>query len=120
MPRPKKDDPRDVNFTIRLSMAEVTALQGRAQAAGCSLAAYTRRAVFEAPRPGDPDGLTREAGARPGNLAAANLALQVRRVGVNLNQIAHRMNELRIPPPDDLSTVLGEIRSLLRQARSTL
>jgi hypothetical protein len=112
-----------MNFTIRLSMAEVTALQGRARAAGCSLAAYTRRAVFEAPRPGDPDGLAREAGASailPGHLAAADLALQVRRVGVNLNQIAHRMNELRIPPPDDLSTVLGEIRSLLRQARSTL
>jgi hypothetical protein len=41
-------------------------------------------------------------------------------VGVNLNQIAHRMNELRLPPPDDLAEVLAEIRSIMRQTRAAL
>lgn len=42
---------------------------------------------------------------------------QLRKVGTNLNQIAHRMNERRIPPPRELTLTLDEIREIVRQAR---
>jgi hypothetical protein len=45
------------------------------------------------------------------------LAEQMRKVGVNLNQIARRMNEQRSPPPRQLTVLLDEIRSYVRQAR---
>ena len=53
----------------------------------------------------------------PTDLAAAELVQQVRRVGVNLNQIARMMNELRVPPPADLSDVLSDIRGFMRRVR---
>jgi hypothetical protein len=112
MPRPKKDDPRDVNLTIRFSTAEIVDLEQRARAAGCSVAAYTRQAVF---------GAAIETATRPARvsdeLAARELAVQVQRVGVNLNQIVRRMNEDHTPPPRDLMMVLDEIRAYVRQAR---
>lgn len=111
MPRRKKDDPRDVNMTIRFSTAEITALQQRARIAGCTVAAYTRQAIF---------GAAIEAATVPppsvtDELAARELAHQVRMVGVNLNQIARRMNEEHSPPPD-LLVLLDEIRAYVRQA----
>jgi hypothetical protein len=41
----------------------------------------------------------------------------MRKVGVNLNQIARRMNEQRIPPPHELTMVLDEIRTYVRQVQ---
>lgn len=112
MPRPKKDDPRDVNLTVRFSTAEIIDLEQRARAAGCSVAAYTRQAVF---------GAAIETATRPARmrdeLAARELAIQVQRVGVNLNQIVRRMNEDHTPPPRDLTMLVDEIRAYVRQAR---
>ena len=50
-------------------------------------------------------------------VAARALAEQLRRVGVNLNQIARRMNEQSIPPPPELGMLLDEIRAYVRQVR---
>lgn len=112
MPRPAKDDPRDINLTIRFSSAEITELHRRAEAEGASLAAYARQAIFG--RAADYATTPMSAVSDP---AAEQLADQVRRVGVNLNQIAHRCNELGVPPPEELSELLAEIRSYVRQAQ---
>lgn len=38
---------------------------------------------------------------------------ELRRQGVNLNQIAHRMNALGVPPPPELIEVLSSIRRII-------
>jgi hypothetical protein len=38
------------------------------------------------------------------------IADQIRRVGINLNQIAHMQNKLRVPAPPELGPLLLEIR----------
>ena len=135
MPRPIKDDPRDCFKSFRFTGAEVTRLEARARASGQTLSAYVRDRVLETSSvgshgEGDLDPVRHPAGSpkdgvrstgngwgRTQQIAARLLADQLRRVGTNLNQIAHRMNELRIPPPRELVMLLDEIRTYVRQAR---
>jgi Bacterial mobilisation protein (MobC) len=129
MPRPVKDDPRDRFKTFRFTEAEITRLEARARASGGTLSSYVRRLLLDGhaeaageaahsqnPHTGSP--------ANPGppkrrhsDLAARRLAEEIHRVGVNLNQIARRMNELRIPPPRELTRLLDDIRLYVREAR---
>jgi hypothetical protein len=129
MPRPAKDDPRDRFKTFRFSEAEINRLQARARASGRTLSSYVRRVLLEsqaeAASSGNPDG--GPPGIRRGRLtvprrpseeyALRRLAEEMRRVGVNLNQIARRMNEQRTPPPRELTILLDDIRSYVGQAR---
>ena len=129
MPRPAKDDPRDRFKTFRFSEAELTRLQARARASGRTLSSYVRRVLLEshaeAAEGRNPDGglpgngrgrktLLRQPGLE---YAMRRLAEEMRRVGVNLNQIAHRMNEQRIPPPRELVMLLDDIRGYVGRAR---
>ncbi|MCX7310286.1 MAG: plasmid mobilization relaxosome protein MobC [Alphaproteobacteria bacterium] len=117
MPRPKKDDPRDVNFTFRLSIDETLALERRSMAAGMTKAVYARRRIFGSAA----EQVTAAAEPRGGRhtpTPPAELVEQVRRIGVNLNQIARRMNERREPPPRELTSLLAEVRQVVRQARA--
>lgn len=118
MPRPVKDDPRDCFQTFRFTEGEITRLRARARASGRSLSAYVRMILLEAQEPGL--GGHQPQRERRGQLsdqpAVQALAEQMRRVGVNLNQIAHRMNEQRSPPPRELIPVLSEIRAYVRRA----
>jgi hypothetical protein len=41
---------------------------------------------------------------------------QIRLLGVNLNQIARRLNAQDIPPPPELAPLLAEIHAALRKA----
>lgn len=115
MPRPVKDDPRDRFKTFRFTEAELTRLNAHAKAAGRTLSDYVRSRVL------DTDERVPAKSRREGTLssrsefALLSLAEQMRRVGVNLNQIAHRMNEQRIPPPRELTMVLDEIRTYVRK-----
>ena len=126
MPRPVKDDPRDCFKSFRFTVAEITRLEARARASGLTLSAYVRGKVFDPSdsdaAPGaDPRRTPDGAGPRRSrsDYATRMLAEQLRRVGTNLNQIAHRMNEQRIPPPRELTLVLDKIRALVREARVT-
>lgn len=89
-------------------------MRRRAEQVGLSVSDYARRALIE----GDAAFIPQVVETIEARSVAQVLAEQVRRVGVNINQIAHRMNELRIPPPIDLAPLLDEIRSYVRQARS--
>jgi Bacterial mobilisation protein (MobC) len=129
MPRPAKDDPRDRFKTFRFTEAEITRLQARARASGRTLSSYVRRVLLdsqaEAAGSGNPaDGLPgngrgrKTRSRRPGQeYALHRLAEEMRRVGVNLNQIARRMNEQRTPPPRELTMLLDDIRAYVGQAR---
>src|ERR1700692_2493234 len=132
MPRPVKDDPRDRFKTFRFTEAEVARLEARARASGRTLSSYVRRMLVDgnaeaaagAAGHANPDARAgnghpkNSAPRRPGgDYAIRRLAEEMRRVGVNLNQIARRMNEQRIPPPRELTMVLDEIRTYVREAR---
>jgi len=134
MPRPVKDDPRDCFKSFRFTEAEVTRLEARARAERRTLSSYVRARILAEEVPEGPTAVRSRRGpmdayyARKGEIAVAGassrdrmaarlLAEQMRRVGVNLNQIARRMNEMRIPPPRELTMVLDEIRTYVREAR---
>ena len=115
MPRPRKADPRDRLVSFRCTEAEITRLHRRARDAGLSLSDYARGALLgDAAEPRTAPMMTMVLD----NPAARLLEEQVRRIGVNINQIAHRMNALDIPPPADLGSLLSEIRLYVRQART--
>jgi len=139
MPRPVKDDPRDCFRSFRFTQAEITRLEARARAERRTLSSYVRARIFDAdshqmPSAAAPNTVSQTAKnpdaryAQRGEIAALgatarnrmairHLAEQIRRIGVNLNQIARRMNEQRIPPPRDMTMLLDEIRTLVREAR---
>jgi hypothetical protein len=127
MPRAVKDDPRDCFKTFRFTAGEVTRLEARARARGQTLSTFVRTALLgrDEPETGvswGPGRIPSAAETPPPQARRLDPAMrvlidQVRRVGTNLNQIAHRMNELRIPPPRELTLILDEIRGLVRKVR---
>src|SRR4051812_18099144 len=118
MPRRPKDEPRDCFQTFRFTGAEITRLRARARTSGRSLSAYVRMILLEPQEPGMPTAPRPHGDEKPKSEqpAVQVLADQMRRVGVNLNQIVHRMNEMRTPPPE-LSSILSEIRTYVRRVR---
>ncbi len=119
MPRPVADDPRDCFKTFRFTARELTRIEARARANGQTVSTYARAAILGR---GDPEAAAtapRASSTTPPRAGAAARMLtdQIRRIGTNLNQIAHRMNELRIPPPRELTMLLDDIRALVRKAR---
>src|ERR1700736_3982133 len=130
MLRPGKDDPRDRFKTCRYTEAEIARLEARARASGRTLSSYVRRALLDGHGEAATEAADRrnpDAGAgnghpnnraprRPGgDYAIRRLAEEMRRVGVNLNQIARRMNEQRTPPPRELTMLLDDIRTYVRK-----
>jgi hypothetical protein len=114
MTRRYKTDPRDSFVSFRCTEAEITQLLRQAQAASMSLSHYARSVLLHADglRPSEPPSAPIE------NPAIRLLADQVRRVGVNINQIAHRLNEHQMILPPNLPEILEEIRSYVREARA--
>src|SRR5262249_50698775 len=104
MPRPLKEDPRDRFKTFRFTEAELARLEARARASGHTLSSYARMRLLDghadgASGEGAPESEVRGQDGRPivlpGGVAARRtteairrLAEEMRRVGVNLNQIA--------------------------------
>jgi Mobilization protein NikA len=118
MPRPPKDDPRHIKMTVRISRAEMAELDRRAKAVGLSPTAYARQRMFE--------GFVNAAGETTAyptpiqNPALYALTQEARRIGVNLNQIAHRVNEYHLEAVQALPDTLTKIRDFVRLAQQKL
>lgn len=87
---------------LRVTAAERTLVEERADAAGLTLVEYCRRAIFKsriAPKRGTTD---------------QALLVELNRVGVNLNQIAHKVNVGRNLPAD-FPDVLAEVRAAVQK-----
>lgn len=92
-------------FSVRVTTDELRQLHERAQAAHLSLARY----VVEA-------GLAPERVPSPEERRQRELALfHVRKVGVNLNQIARRLNGEIVVPPERVETALAAATQALTQ-----
>jgi hypothetical protein len=111
MARPRQGEVRDRHVAFRLTLEEALALRERAARAGKSLSDYARHAALAyRPHSGGP----REA-IHPFAMDAATFH-EIRRLGVNLNQIARRLNAQDMPAPPQLGPLLAEIHAALRKA----
>lgn len=87
---------------LRVTAAERSLVEERASAAGLTLVEYCRRAIFKsriAPKRGTVD---------------QALLVELNRIGVNLNQIAHRVNADK-GLPSDFPYVLAELREAVQK-----
>ena len=108
MARRKQKTTRDKHVSFRLSAEEHFKLIDKAQRSGMSVGDFVRARSLQARKR-----KAREiegASALPDEL---KLAQQLRKIGVNVNQIAHHCNRFQVPPPAELAPLLSEIRSLL-------
>lgn len=107
MARPKKapDEKRDLRVAFRLSAPDAEALGTRAKAAGLSVGAYARmmalRGKVQVVTRAEPDFETLD---------------QLRRIGVNLNQLAREQHRRGHHDPDYLHHLCTQIEGLLAQA----
>jgi hypothetical protein len=143
MPRPKKSptEARTEKLQIRVSAGEHLAIAEQAAAAGLTVTDYVRAVVLSGAaahwRRAARETLRKEGTPVPATTRAAIAKLakggkqrrsllrpramdpttfhELRRQGVNLNQIAHRMNALDLPPPAELTEVLERIRAIIAQ-----
>jgi hypothetical protein len=110
MARPKQTTIRDRHVTFRVTAEELYRLTVKAVKSGKSLSEFARTKVIAA-RSRRPARAADDAGS----LVAIDHALfdELRRQGVNLNQIARHCNTQQVPPPPSLEPLLREIRDLL-------
>lgn len=92
-------------LTVRVTEAERRRLHDRARGVGLSASRYLVEAGLAVPDPPD-----------PGERALLEAALfHLRKVGVNLNQIARRLNAGDRPPPAVLESALAAATEALRR-----
>jgi Bacterial mobilisation protein (MobC) len=113
MARPRKGEAREQHLGFRLTLEEALVLRERAARAGQSLSDYARNAALKH-RPHDHP----LHAPRPFAMDAGSFH-QIRRLGVNLNQIAKLLNAQDMPAPPELAPLLAEIRAVLKKALSS-
>jgi hypothetical protein len=109
MARPKKSERREHQLNLKLTEREITWVRGRAASASMSSVGFGRAQLL-AERPVRP-----QPGKSPGHLDPLFL-IALSRIGNNLNQIARRMHEFRMPAPPALEPLLESIREIIRKA----
>jgi len=112
MARPPQGEVRDQRVSFRLTLEELLTLRQRAARASQSLSDYARAAALGAAA------RTRPNGRLPFAMEPASFH-QIRRLGVNLNQIARRLNAQDLPAPAELPSLLADIQAALRKALSS-
>ena len=100
---------RDQRISFRLTRQEALALRERAARASQSLCDYARAAALAVAPRGRPNGHP------PFNMEPASFH-QIRRLGVNLNQIARRLNAQDLPAPPELPSLIADIQTALKKA----
>jgi Bacterial mobilisation protein (MobC) len=103
--RPRQAVVREKKLTMRLTEAELQSLLLCAAKSGQTLTEYGRCRLLT--------GKAAKAKAAPRPFLDPDVWTQIRRIGVNLNQIAHRLNADRHPAPPTLEPLLKDIRQLL-------
>lgn len=106
MARPKSDpmDLRSLQVNVRLNPHEVAELRARAERSGTTITAFVRASALGKPM-------------RPAPSGSADFATrqELRRVGVNLNQIAKALNSGKGVSPVVLETVCRKLDTLFDQ-----
>ncbi len=107
MKRPRDPDARRVHhLSVRLTLEEFITLREAADAAHQTPSDYARSAILRSRPP------------RRHNILRLEPAhfFQIRMLGVNLNQIARRLNSSDQPAPPELQPLLAHIHAALERA----
>lgn len=107
--RPKAEIPKDHVVAFRLTGAEHFELLDKAQRSGLTPNEYARSRTLR--------GIARPKKRAPDTAAVFGEATrqifhEVRRQGVNLNQIAHHCNRHQVPPPHEVTALAGQLLEL--------
>lgn len=107
--RPKADTVRDRWVSFRVTAEEFFAIADKAQRSGMSHGDYARSRALR--------GIARSKSAKPMTQpifgdATRQVFHEVRRQGVNLNQIAHHCNTHKLPPPDEIRQLASSLLAL--------
>lgn len=106
MARPKTNEPRGCQLNLHLTRTEIEAVRARAAEAGMRVPDYGRVQVL-----GAAAAVAAQAAPSRSDLL---LVAQWRAVGVNLNQVARRLNAMPVPMlPPSLEPLLRDIRALI-------
>lgn len=107
--RPTTPEVKDHWVSFRVTAEELFRLMAKAEASGMTHGEFARNRALR--------GIARKKKS-PGIEApfisdiARDLFHEARRQGVNLNQIAHHCNRHQLPPPPELTALLGKLNSL--------
>jgi len=110
--RPRTTKVKDHWISFRVTAEEHFALLDKAERSGMSAGEYARSRVLR--------GIARakKAAAKPAELFGDRtraLLHELRKQGVNLNQIAHHCNRHQIPPPPALDELITQLLELWRK-----
>lgn len=110
--RPKSESVKNHWISFRVTAEEHFALLEKAERSGMSAGEYARSRVMR--------GIARakKATAKPAELLGDRTRAvlhELRKQGVNLNQIAHHCNRHQIPPPPGLSELITQLQELWRK-----
>ena len=108
MGKKTKNSIRSKHVSFRLSAEEHFRLVDKAHRSGLSVGDFLRTRALGA-RKRKP-AVVELVGAVPQEIS---LVTQLRKIGVNVNQIARHCNRFQVPPPAELGPLLSEIRGLL-------
>jgi hypothetical protein len=112
--RTLSDNPKAHRLTLRYTAAELVAVKEAAAASGLTATDWVRsRSIPRSCRPAIREIEPGNRSKRPTSAIDTRLFIELRRQGVNLNQIAHRLNSQDLAHPADLSAVIAEIRAIL-------
>ena len=114
MPRRPSANPRDRLLNFRCTDKEARRVQSLAKKSRVSVSDFVRSRVLKARK--SRKQLAPFVNVEEDN-GARELAHQVHKVGVNLNQIARQMHTFQQPPPAELRELLKDIRDYVRQAQ---
>ena len=110
--RPRVSRVKDRWISFRVTAEEQFALAEKAEHSGMTAGEYARsRAMRGIVR-------ARKAAANPAELFGERTRAvlhELRKQGVNLNQIAHHCNRHQLPPPPEVSELAGAIMALWRK-----
>lgn len=101
--RPRITDPlkKSEAFRVRLTVEEKVLIEAKANKVGLSVSEYVRRCALSRKLPS------------PSQATDFETRNELRRIGVNMNQMAKTMNSGGIPNPDDHAAVLEQLRTVL-------
>lgn len=111
--RPKSTSVKDHWVSFRVTAEEQFQLLDKAERSGMTAGEYARSRVLR----GIARAKKKPAPARDifGRNSRA-LLHEVRKQGVNLNQIAHHCNRHQVPPPPSLEALIAELQAIWRKA----
>jgi hypothetical protein len=113
MARPKQSLIRDQKLSVRLTAEELIALRERAAKAQLTLTDFVRLQALVKRRKSRQTAKT--ANRHPLELLEPARFHELRRIGVNLNQIARHCNRYQVPPPTGVEQLVSDLLAILNR-----